>query len=163
MKNMFLACAALTLVSVLPGAAPAAVLDEDLAETVLSTEAANGDEAAEDEDARAEIQESDEDLVGYVEDYIKKDIILKGSFLLEDVPAKKVLKLAVDSVSRTVENGPDNTKIVPAVFRTADGRKYNVRFHLRGAGFSGVDIFKIGLKKEEKPAAPAAEKDKLRK
>lgn len=157
MKNIFLNCAALALVSVLPGAAPAAVPDEDPTETVLSTEAVKGEEGAEDEDAQAEIQESDEDLVGYVEDYIQKDIILKGSFLLEDLPAKKVLKLSVDSVSRTVENGQDNSKIVRAVFKDAGAKKYNVRFHLHSAGFSDVDIFKIELKKEEKPKTPLKE------
>lgn len=160
MKNIFLTGAAMALVSVLPGAASAAVADEDPAEIVLSTEAVKGDEAADEEDAQAEIQESDEDMVGYVEDYIKKDIILKGSFLLEDVSAKKVLRLSVDSVSRTVENGPDNSKVVMAVFKAADGKRYSVRFHLHSAGFSEVDIFRIELKKEEKPKAPAAEKDK---
>lgn len=149
----FLLCAA-------PLAAPAAaLLDDDMADTALSTDTAKGDYAPEDEDAQAQIQESDEDLVGYVEDYIKKDIMLKGAFLLEDLSAKKILRLQVDSVSRTVENGADNSKIVPTVFKDAAGKKYNVLFHLQSAGFSDVDIFKIELKKEEKHKAPAADKN----
>lgn len=167
MKTIFSASAAAALIAALlcaaPGAASAALVDEDPSEAVLSTDTVKTDDAADEEEAQAQIQESDEDLVGYVGDYIKKDVALKGAFLLENSASKKILKLKLDSVLDKVEAGAENTKIVTASFKDAAGRKYNVLFHLQGAGFSDVDIFKIELKKEEKQKAPAAGKDKKQK
>ncbi|MBI4801705.1 MAG: hypothetical protein HY796_04180 [Elusimicrobia bacterium] len=145
MKKIFLLCFAFL---VLPAAA---LQDDDLLEPPLSTDTAKSDYGAEDEEAQAQIQESDEDLTGYVGDYIKKDAALKGAFLIEDLARKKILKLTLETVLEKIEDGADNSKIAEAVFKNAAGRKYRVLFHLQSAGFSGVDLFKIELKKEEKP------------
>ena len=150
MKKIFLGC----LFAAVAAAPAAAVQDDDINETaVVSTGPAGGDNGADDEDT-AQIQESDEDLSSFVADYIGKDTALKGAFFIEDIAAKKVLKLTLVSVPKTVKDGDNHTRIVETVFKDATGKKYTVLFHIQSAGFSGVDIFKIELKTERKEEKP---------
>ena len=142
MKTLLIAC----ILSALPCARAAALVDDDLLDTEISTETA-ADYAAE-EEGQASIQESDEDLAGFVQDYIGKDIALKGAFLLEDTVSGKVLKLSLESAPRRSEAGPAGSRVMEAVFKAAGGRKYSVLFYLQSAGFGGIDIFRIELKKE---------------
>ena len=90
----------------------------------------------------------EEDLAGFVQDYIGKDISLKGAFLIEDPGSGKVLKLSLESAPRRSEAGPAGSRVMEAVFKAAGGRKYSVLFYLQSAGFGGIDIFRIELKKE---------------
>ncbi|MBU2575257.1 MAG: hypothetical protein KKH28_14405 [Elusimicrobia bacterium] len=154
MKKIFLMCAASALVPAALCFAPlvplaAAIQDDDLIEPSLSADTVKSDYGAEDEEAQ--IQESDEDLAGFAGDYIKKDTALKGAFFIEDRAGKKILKLTLEAVLEKIADGADNAKIAEAVFKDAAGKKHRVLFHLQSAGFSGVDIFKIELKKEENP------------
>ncbi|HOW89160.1 MAG TPA: hypothetical protein PL037_02675 [Elusimicrobiales bacterium] len=142
MKTLLIVC----ILSALPCARAAALVDDDLLDTEISTETA-ADYAAE-EEGQASIQESDEDLAGFVQDYIGKDIALKGAFLLEDTVSGKVLKLSLESAPRRSEAGPAGSRVMEAVFKAAGGRKYSVLFYLQSAGFGGIDIFRIELKKE---------------
>ncbi len=124
--------------------------DNELTEAALSTDTAKTDEAADMDDAQAYIQETDEDLAGFVQDYVKKDTILKGAFFLEEGTSGRILKLNLETVLRTSSAGPNNSKIMEAVFRDLTGKKRAVLFRIQSIGFGGIDIFKIELKKEEK-------------
>lgn len=148
MKKLFIACALAALTC--PQAR--ALQDDDLSDSPLSTDTAKTDYAPEEDEAtQAYIQESDEDLSGFIQDYVKKDTTLKGAFFLEDPAGRKVLKLFLDTAPKKSAAGPDNTKIMEAVFKDPAEKKYSVLFHIQSAGFGGIDIFKIELKKETKP------------
>jgi hypothetical protein len=134
----------------------AALADDDLLDADISTGTVKSDEVSGDEDAQASIQESDEDLAGFVQDYVGKDISLKGAFFIEDAGAGRILKLSLESVVKKSSEGPDNAKVMTAVFKDPGGKKYSVLFYIQSAGFGGIDIFRIELKriepkKEEKP------------
>ncbi len=138
MKGIF--AAALLLGLAWPAAA--AYEDEGFSETAVSTDAVNG---ADDEEQPV-VQESDEDLADFVTDYIKKDIQLKGSFLLEDKPTGKVLKLELLSVEPKAAGAEGGAKRVKATFKDAAGKKLPVFFLLQSGAWGGLDIFRIELK-----------------
>jgi len=130
-----------------------ALQDDDLSDSLLSTDTAKTDYAPEeDEAAQPYIQESDEDLAAFIQDYVKKDTTLKGAFFMEDPATHKVLKLSLETALKKSVAGPDNTKVMEAVFKDPGGKKHSVLFHIQSAGFGGIDIFKIELKKGTKPA-----------
>jgi len=145
MKNLLAACVLAALFC--PQAA--ALADDDLLDTDISTETAKSDEAPVEEDAQADIQESDDDLAGFVQDYVGKDSSLKGGFFIEDRGAGRILKLSLESVIKKSSEGPDNARIMEAVFKGPEGKKYSVLFYIQSAGFGGIDIFKIELKQTE--------------
>ena len=148
MKTVFIICALAALA--VPQAH--ALQDDDLNDSLLSTDTAKTDYAPEeDEAAQPYIQESDEDLAGFIQDYVKKDTALKGSFFIEDPAARKVLKLSLATAPKKSSAGPDNTKVMEAVFKDTAGKRYSVLFHIQSAGFGGIDIFKIELKTGPKP------------
>ena len=146
MKKTILICAltALTCTQV------RAMTDDDLSEAAVSTDTAKAEEAADAEEQQAEIQESDEDLAGFVQDYVKKDAGLKGAFFLEDAASGRILKLSLVKVLKSSTSGQQNTKIVEAIFKDPAGKKHSVLFLIRSAGFGEIDISRIELKKEEK-------------
>ena len=135
-----------------------AIADDELAETAFSTDTVKADEVQDMDESQAYIQESDEDLAGFVQDYVKKDTILKGAFLLEEAGSGKILKLIMAPAPLKSSDGPNNSKIVEAVFKDAVGKEYSVLFRIQSAGFGGIDIFKIEFKKEEQPKNPAKAK-----
>lgn len=146
MKKLLAAC----LLAALPCGRAAALADDDLVGEMVSTDTVSGEESAADDEAQASIQESDEDLAGFVQDYVGKDIQLKGAFFVEDKATGSVLKLRLESVPKKSVPGPENSRIVEAAFRNAAGRKYSVLFYIQNAGFGGIDIFRIELKKAGK-------------
>jgi hypothetical protein len=89
-----------------------------------------------------------------VTDYIRKDIQLKGAFLVEDKASKKVLKLDLVSVDNTAADAEGGAKVVTAVFKDAAGKKLPIAFYLQNGPWGGLDIFKLELKpaKEKQPA-----------
>lgn len=144
--------ASMLLASFSAGAAKAAYEDEGFSEASTSTYSArNGEE----DDGQALIQENDEDLAAFITDYIRKDIQLKGAFLLEEKATRKILKLTPYSVSQKAEDGENGVKKVKAVFEDMAGKKHNAVFYLQNGPWGGLDIFKIALKAE-----PAAAKKK---
>lgn len=145
---------ALALISLGLALPAAAAFEEDgLSEAAVSTETAkNGD----DEEALPVIQENDEDLAAFVTDYIRKDIQLKGAFLLESKPDGKVLKLDLVSVETKASGGENGVRLVPAVFRDAAGKKYPAFFHIQNGPWGGLDIFRIELKYKTELKAPKA-------
>lgn len=148
MKRLLIVCALAALACGRAGA----MADDDIIATVSSTDAAKGDYPPEDEETLGVIQESDEDLAAFVQDYISKDSALKGAFFIEERGSGKVLKLSLDTLLRKTSEGPDNSRIVEGVFKAAGGKKCSVLFYIQSAGFGGLDIFKVELKKkEEKP------------
>ena len=154
MKKLMIICALAAL------ACPQvrAMEDEELTGTALSTDTVKADETADVDETQAYIQESDEDLAGFVQDYVRKDTILKGAFFLEDAVSGKVLKLNLETVLKKSSDGPNNSKIVEAVFKDAAGKQHTILFRIQSAGFGGIDIFKIEFKKEEQPKNPAKAK-----
>lgn len=145
--------AALTLF--FAGPAAAAFEDEGLPEAVASTDTIkNGDE---DEDL-ALIQQSDEDLAAFVTDYIRKDMQLKGAFLVEDKVSKKIYRLELSSIEPKAEAGENGGRTVSANFKDAAGKKVAVDFHLQNGPWGGLDIFKLELKGAALKAAPAKKK-----
>lgn len=153
MKLLILALFSLALA--LPAAA--AYEDDGLSEAAVSTETAKN---GEDEEAQPVIQENDEDLAAFVTDYIRKDIQLKGSFLLESKPDGKILKLELVSVEARAAGGENGVKLLPVVFKDAAGKKYPAFFHIQNGPWGGLDIFRIELRyktelKAPKAAAPA--------
>lgn len=109
----------------------------------------------EEEEIQAQLQDSDEDLAGFVEDYIKKDSILKGAFFIEDPVGKKILKLKLVSVTKKSAPGPDRSKTVEAVFVNAAGGRHYILFHLRNTGLGEIDIYGIELKRSSAAGAEA--------
>ena len=154
MKYMLIICA-LAAIAV-PQAR--AIQNDDLSELAGSTDAAKADYVSDEDETQGYIQESDEDLAGFVQDYVLKDTALKGAFFLEEPASGKVLKLTLDSVPKKSSEGSANSKILEAVFNGPGGKKYPVLFHVRGAGFGGIDIFKIALKREGKTKSLPKEK-----
>ncbi len=146
MKRLIILCALTILIC--PQAR--ATADSELTEAALSTDTAKTDETADIDDAQAYIQETDEDLAGFVQDYVKKDTVLKGAFFLEETVSGNILKLNLETVIKTSSAGPNNSKIIEAVFRDLTGKRRTVLFRIQSIGFGGIDIFKIELKKEEK-------------
>lgn len=143
----FALLAALTLC--LAGPAAAAYEDEGLPEAPVSTETVKNGEEEED---LALIQQSDEDLAAFVMDYIRKDIQLKGAFLIEDKASKKVFRLDLASIEPKAAAGENGGKTVAANFKDAAGKKTSVVFHLQNGPWGGLDIFRIELKPSpEKP------------
>jgi len=137
-----------------------AVQDDDLNEPALSTDAVKADYASEEDEALGYIQESDEDLAGFVQDYVQKDAALKGAFFLEDPASGRILKLTLDAAPKRSPGGSENSKVMEAAFNGPGGKKYQVLFHIRSAGFGGIDIFRIELKQPEKIKIPAQIKPK---
>ena len=157
MKKIFIACALAALAC--PQAR--ALQDDDLNDSLLSTDTARTDYATEDDEAALPyIQESDEDLSGFIQDYVKKDTALKGAFFMEDPETRKVLRLSLGTPPKKSSAGPDNTKVMEAVFKDPGGKKYSVLFHIQSAGFGGIDIFKIELKAGTKPVQESKPKKK---
>lgn len=147
----FALLAALTLC--LAGPAAAAYEDEGLPEAPVSTETVKNGEEEED---LALIQQSDEDLAAFVMDYIRKDIQLKGAFLIEDKASKKVFRLDLASIEPKAAAGENGGKTVAANFKDAAGKKTSVVFHLQNGPWGGLDIFRIELKAP--PAGKAGKK-----
>ena len=154
MKRLIIICALTALAC--PQAR--AMADEELTDAAFSTDTVKTDEAQEEDEGQAYIQESEEDLAGFVQDYIKKDSILKGAFFLEETVSGKILKLTLDTAPKKSFDGPNNSKIVEAGFKDAAGKKHTVLFRIQSAGFGGIDIFKIEFKKEEKPGIERTKK-----
>ncbi|HNW45123.1 MAG TPA: hypothetical protein PKI19_11505 [Elusimicrobiales bacterium] len=150
----YLMAAALALAC---GGAPAlAAYDEEgLSEAVISTEAArNGDE----EDDAPFVQESDEDLADFVQDYIRRDTALKGAFLIEDAADRKILKLHLVSLDRKAQPAAETAKTVTAVMRDAAGKTFSVVFYVQVGPWDGLDIFKLELKRTGAAKKQAPEK-----
>ena len=143
MKKLIITCALAAL------ACPQvrAMQDDDLNDAALSTDTVKAEEAADSDEPQTDIQESDEDLAGFVQDYVQKDTVLKGAFFLEDAASGRILKLNLSAVLKKSADGPANSKIVEAVFKDPAGKKHTVLFRIRSAGFGEIDIFKIELKK----------------
>lgn len=139
----------------LAGAAAAAYEDEGLPDAPASTETVKNGEEEED---LAVIQESDEDLAAFVTDYIRKDIQLKGAFLIEDKASKKIFRLELSSIEPKAASAETGGKTATAQFKDAAGKKHTVVFSLQNGPWGGLDIFKIELKPA--PAKAAAGKKK---
>lgn len=104
------------------------------------------------------IQDSDEDIRNLVEDYIKKDIALKGAFFIEDKSSGKVLSLKFVAITKT--NLPeDGDKTVTAQFHSDGGKFYNLVFLLSGSNWGNMEIQKISIEPPSGPAK-ASEKDR---
>ncbi len=155
----------------LAGPAAAAYEDEGLPEVPVPTETVKNGEEEED---LALIQASEEDLAAFVMDYIRKDIQLKGAFLIEDKASKKVLRLELASIepkaaaggsrssgqysssSMPLSRDENGGRTVAANFKDAAGKKTAVVFHLQNGPWGGLDIFRIELKAP--PAGKAGKK-----
>ena len=125
------------------GYAGAAYEEEGLTEAAVSTETAK---SGEEEEAQPVIQETDEDLAAFVTDYIRKDVQLKGAFLIESRADKKILKLDLVSVAAKAAGGDAGAKTVTATFKDQAGKRHTALFHLQNGPWGGLDIFKIELK-----------------
>ena len=141
----------------LAGPAAAAYEDEGLPEAPVSTETVKNGEEEED---LALIQQSDEDLAAFVMDYIRKDIQLKGAFLIEDKASKKVFRLELASIEPKAAAGENSGKTVAANFKDAAGKKTAVVFHLQNGPWGGLDIFKIELKTPPEKQKTSPKKNK---
>jgi hypothetical protein len=147
-KMKIVACALLAACLACPAAA--AFEEEGLPETLVSTDTARG---GEEEEEQPLVQESDEDLAAFVTDYIRKDVQLKGAFLIEDKATGKVLRLELLSVDRKAAGGDNGSRAVKAGFKDAAGKKYSALFWVQLGPWGGLDIHKIELgTKAAKPA-----------
>lgn len=115
-------------------------------------------EYSQEEGSGVMIQDSDEDIRNLVEDYIKKDIALKGAFFIEDKNSGKVLSLKFVAITKT--NLPeDGDKTVTAQFSSEGSKFYNLIFLLSGSNWGNMEIQKISLEPASGNAKPA-EKDR---
>ncbi|PKM98458.1 MAG: hypothetical protein CVU79_03125 [Elusimicrobia bacterium HGW-Elusimicrobia-3] len=130
------------LIACLACSAAAAFEEEGLSETLVSTDTARG---GEEEEEQALIQESDEDLAAFVADYIRKDVRLKGAFLIENKATGKVLRLELLSVDRKAAGGDNGSRAVRATFKDAAGNKYSALFWVQLGPWGGLDIHRIEL------------------
>ncbi len=144
MKTVFYAL----LAACLACPAAAAFEEEGLPETLVSTDSARG---GEEEEEQPLVQESDEDLAAFVTDYIRKDVQLKGAFLIEDKASGKILRLELVSVDRKAA-GDNGSRAVRAGFKDAAGKKYTALFWVQLGPWGGLDIHKIELGTGAKPA-----------
>ncbi len=133
----------------------AAFEDEGLSETVAATDTIkNGDE----DDGQTLIQETDEDLTAFVTDYIRKDIQLKGAFLIEDRTSKALLRLELAAIEPAASAGANGARTVTAHFKDGKGTAFTIVFHLQSGPWGGLDIFKLELKARPAQAAPGKKK-----
>lgn len=138
-------------------AAPAAAYDEEgLQEAPSSSDTFRngGDE----EEVQPLIQESDEDLADFVADYIRKDVQLKGAFLLWDPAAGRALRLELVALERKAPAEAGGARTVTANFRDKAGAKFTVLFSVQATPWGGLDISSIRLKPSGQPPAGAKEK-----
>lgn len=114
------------------------------------------------------VQDSEEDVLNFVEDYIKKDIALKGSFLMEDAASKQLLKLKFLQLRKEVVQ-EETAKIAVAELKDSNSRQYEAHFYVTGMNWGNLDISKIVLKKtapakepakKTEPQKPAVKEDK---
>lgn len=152
--------AALLLAAALAAPALAGYDEEGLSEAPVAdtgtakTAPADGDAG----EAQPFVQETDEDLADLVMDYVRRDTALKGSFLIEDKAAKKVMKLTLVALDTAAKDGEEGEKTVASVFRDEAGRKYAVVFHLQSGPWGGLDIFRLELKPAAAPAKAGRKK-----
>lgn len=114
------------------------LMDEDIYTSTQTYENNNGEES------QIISSESEEDLAGFVEDYIKKDISLKGAFFIEDKKSKKILKLTYSKIKKT--DLASDVKKVTAEFKD-NSKIYEIDFYVSGL-WGNLDITKIVLKSE---------------
>jgi hypothetical protein len=80
-----------------------------------------------------------------VSDYIRKDVRLKGAFLIENKATGKVLRLELLSVDRKAAGGDNGSRAVRATFKDAAGNKYSALFWVQLGPWGGLDIHRIEL------------------
>jgi len=129
--------------------------DQDSTEENVSTQ-----ESIE-ENNGAMIQNSEEDLRGIVEDYIKKDIELKGGFFIEEKSSGKILRLKYIGITKT-NFSEDEDKTVTAQF-ASDGKIYSLIFSLSGTNWGSMEIVKINIAKVPESKSPIHQSDKVKK
>lgn len=140
---------ALALACIVPAAA--AYEEDGLSEALISTDIVKN---ADEEEPQPFIQENDEDLAAFVMDYIRRDMTLKGAFLIEDAAEKKIMKLQLVSVEQKAKTSAGAARTVSAAFRDAADKKYIIVFHLQIGPWGGLDIFKLDLKKNGPAGKP---------
>lgn len=104
------------------------------------------------------IQDSEEDIKNLVEDYIKKDIMLKGGFFIEERPSGKILRLKYLGITG-ISLPEDGDKIVTAQF-IGDGKLYSLNFFLSGSDWGNMEIFKISVVQLSKTGADTSRPDR---
>lgn len=124
------------------GPAPAGVA---VSSASHETQAKDSDEPAAAEYPPVVMQETEDDIRAIVEDYIRRDIQLKGAFFLEDPRSGRVLKLNFDRVE--TKGGSEKNRTVRTAFKDVAGAVYDVDFQLEGAQWGGLDVMRIVLKK----------------
>ncbi|MEW5950354.1 MAG: hypothetical protein GX447_01120 [Elusimicrobia bacterium] len=118
--------------------------ENNYAEAQSAAEAA-AESAVSDEDAGVMVQDSDEDIKNIVEDYVKKDESLKGSFLVEDKISGKILKLKYLAVIES-KNLNEESKKVKVQFNDPSSGKFRiVSFLLKGSNWGNIEIEKMEL------------------
>lgn len=107
------------------------------------------------QDGGVMVQDSDDDINSIVEDYIKKDESLKGSFFIKDKKNDKVLSLKYLSILLVEAISETEKKVKVQFTDISTGKFRNVFFFVRGSNWGNLDIEKIELeqsaevKKEE--------------
>jgi hypothetical protein len=106
----------------------------------------NSTQAYIEDDSEAVAELSKEDIQNFVEDYIKKDVQLKGYFFIEDKENGKILRLKLSQIKEVIEN--ENGKQVIAEFKDNNSKLFYVIFTVAGSNFGNLDITKVYLKSE---------------
>ncbi|MFH1620071.1 MAG: hypothetical protein ABIG11_09255 [bacterium] len=105
------------------------------------------------------LQESDEDLLALAEDYIRKDIQLKGAFFLENPQDGKILRLGFEGIDK--KSVLKNSRRIRAFFKSDAGKRCEVEFVLEGAQWGSLDIYRIELKKIDGAAVKPVKKERV--
>ncbi len=93
------------------------------------------------------LQETDEDIIAIIEDYVRKEIRLKRGFFMLNPESNQILKLKFDSINKKVGSDETGKRIVDAVFLDDRSKKYAVEFNLETSPWGGLDISAIILRK----------------
>jgi len=129
------------------------ITDDELYISTQTTNEENNDESGE-----IISQESKEDIINFVEDYIKKDINLKGAFFIEDKISKKILKLNFVKIKEVIM---DEKKVITQ-FKDSNSKLYEINFFVSGL-WGNLDIIKININKNNSEEKKDIKKENNRK
>ncbi len=101
------------------------------------------------EEEAAMTAKRDAEVRAALEDYIKKDVALKGGFFIRDAEKDTVQSLAFDNVHMGVHGMPDGSFFACADFMDVAGKVFDLDVYAKPGPEEGWEIVKILIHKED--------------
>jgi hypothetical protein len=101
------------------------------------------------EEETAMTAERNAEVRAALEEYIEKDVSLKGGFFIRDAEKDTVQSLAFDNVHMGVHGMPDGSFFACADFMDAEGKVFDLDVYARPGPGEDWEIVKILIHKED--------------